>query len=335
MKMSSTPLADGYRAALATAGEPKDSDHADLSGDLAGDLSGDLAVHLSDAARDALERELAAICERAEQTWPGVALTRVEFVGYLAECGVPLQSQVQSDAGAESGAGTITDVYLAHACGRGDPAALAHLERHYLARVPGAVAHMKLPAATVDEVTQQVRDKLLVAGPGAQPKIAGYAGRGKLRGLIQLVAVRTAISLLRKHKREVYAEPDDFTALPAPLDDPELGYLKARYRREFRSAFADSVADLTARERNLLRLHLLRGVTLAALAEMYSVHKATVTRWLAKARATLFAGTRRRMRAQLSCDADEFESVMRLIQSRLDVSVQRLFATRDTDEPTG
>lgn len=261
------------------------------------------------------------ICARAEAAWPGIELARPDFVSYLAS------HQIALDGPDDGPRDALTDIYLAHACGLGEPTALAYLDRHYLARVPAAVGHMNLPAATVDEVAQQVRDKLLVARPGKPPKIAEYAGRGRLRGLVQLVAVRTAISLLRKHKREVPSAAEDLMAVPAPDDDPELGYLKARYRQQFRAAFAESVGDLSARERNLLRLHLLRGVTLAALADMYSVHRATVTRWLAKARESLFAGTRRRMRKQLSCDADEFESVMRLIQSRLDVSVQRLFAT--------
>lgn len=316
MSIASTPLADAYCAGLAArasadtnaAGEPA-----------AGRIERD--AFASDSDRADLEQALQTACERAEKTWPGVGIARTEFVTYLATGAATLA------LGADGAPETVSEVYLAHACGRGDATALDHLERYYLARIPAAVSHMKLPAATVDEVTQQVRAKLLVPGPDGRAKIADYAGRGKLRGLVQLVAVRAAISLLRKHRREVHGGDDDLAAVPAPGDDPELGYLKARYRDQFRAAFAESVTDLSARERNLLRLHLLRGVTLAALAEMYSVHRATVTRWLAKARATLFASTRRRMRARLECDADEFDSVMRMIESRLDVSVQRLFAT--------
>lgn len=273
----------------------------------------------------ALERELVAVCERAEAAWPEVELAREVFVGELANSGV----------GLFSGTGVAEEVYLACACGRGQPTALAYLDKHFLSAIPACVAHMKLSAATVDEVTQLVREKLLVARDGGAPKIAAYAGRGKLRGLVQLVSVRTAISLLRKTKRHVSGGDDELLAVPAPHDDPELDYLKKRYRRVFREAFHDSVGDLTDRQRNLMRLHLLGGVTLDALATMYAVHRATVTRWLAKARQTLFSGTKRRMRRRLDVGDDEFESVMRLIESRLDVSVQRLFATRDgTVEPS-
>ena len=278
------------------------------------------------AERASLEQQLATLWQRAQDTWADVSIPVGLFLEQLAESGVDLAADIAPRA--------AEDIFLASACGLGDDTALRHLERHYLSVVPAALAHMKLPAAMVEEVAQLVRSKLLVAAPGERPKIAEYASRGKLRGLIQLVSVRTAISLLRKQKRESPASEDRLLQLPTPGDDPELGYLKARYRRDFREAFADSVQDLTPRERNLLRLHLLRGVTLHALASMYSVHRATVVRWLAKAREKLFSGTRKRMRKRLDVDADEFDSVMRLIQSRLDVSVQRLFATdADADEP--
>jgi hypothetical protein len=40
--------------------------------------------------------------------------------------------------------------------------------------------------------------------------------------------------------------------------DPELDYLKALYREDFRAAFAEALGDLASRERNLLRYHSLR-----------------------------------------------------------------------------
>ena len=143
--MSRTPLADVHCA------------HADAS-----------PAHSSDE-REALEAELQSACESAEAAWPGVNLPRALFVEQLAGS----VSDVRTRAGA------LEEVYLACACGLGERTALSFLEQRYLAHVPAAVGHMKLPAATVDEVTQHVRDKLLVAAPGKRPEIATYAGRGK------------------------------------------------------------------------------------------------------------------------------------------------------------
>lgn len=214
------------------------------------------------------------------------------------------------------------EVTLAQACARGDKQALATFERLYLAEVPAGLAHMKLDRAMIDDVIQEVRAKLLVAEEGAAPRILEYAGQGKLRGLCQVMAARAALTRLRGNKRTT--TDDDVAALAATDDDPELAFLKAHYRDAFKTAFTDAAGELDARDRNLLRLHHLGGVTLDQLAAMYGVHRATSVRWLADVRKRLLAGTRTRLRSNLSVSADELDSIMELIGSRLDASVRRL-----------
>ena len=75
----------------------------------------------------------------------------------------------------------------------------------------------------------------------------------------------------------------------------------------------------------------MRKVTLEALATMYGVHRATITRHLASARATLERETRREMGRTLSLPPSELDEVMALIRSRMDVSVDRLLATIDAE----
>lgn len=208
---------------------------------------------------------------------------------------------------------------LADGCARGDPEALATLERDYLAPARAGLAHMRLPAAALDDVMQLTREKLLVGDP---PRLCGYAGQGKLRGLVQVVATRAALDHVRAQARLV---PDDGAAdLAAIDDDPELAYLKAHYRDAWKTAFTEAAGALDARDRNLLRLHHLSGVTLDALAAMYGVHRATAVRWLADARAKLLSGTRTRLASALTVSTAELDSILELIDSRLDASVGRL-----------
>jgi RNA polymerase sigma-70 factor (ECF subfamily) len=215
------------------------------------------------------------------------------------------------------------ELALAQACARGDRAALATFERLYLADVPAGLAHMRLDRALVDDIVQEVRTKLLVAGDdGAAPRILEYAGQGKLRGLCQVMAARAALTRLRGTRRTT--SDDDVAALAAADDDPELAFLKAHYRDAFKTAFTAAAAELDARDRNLLRLHHLGGVTLDQLAAMYGVHRATAVRWLADVRKRLLAATRTRLRATLSVSGDELDSIMELIGSRLDARVRRL-----------
>jgi len=265
------------------------------------------------------DEALDAAIDAAAAALPDVPLDRAALAGAITE---KLAAAEPPPLGPE----LAIELHLALACARGDGAAIAHFERRYLDVVPLALASMKLPAATVEDVRAAVRDRLLLAEGDRRPRIVDYAGRGRLRGLVQVSAVRTAITLLRHADKELLVAGDDVAArLATPEHDAELALIKEQYRAAFAAAFADAARELDARDRNLLRLHHLGGVTLEQLAAMYGVHRATAVRWLAAARERLLAGTRSRMRAHLT--DTELDEVMDLIQSRLDVSVRRLLSS--------
>ena len=229
------------------------------------------------------------------------------------------------DALPSKNAERAAELALGMACAQGDPTALMILERTYLSALPRAIGHMKLDADTVDEVVQEVRRKLLVGDP---PKIGEYAGKGSLRGLLKVTATRTAISLLRKTGR---VGPGDEPIVDASQShDLEASFLKREYRGVFCDAFEAAIRGLDRHERNLLRLHFLGKVTLEQLAKMYGVHRATIVRRIAAVRESLEKETRGKMRDALKLDARELDSVMELIRSRLDVSVERMLHTLET-----
>lgn len=259
------------------------------------------------------------LCDAAAAAWPDVAVDRADLLRAI-------EAKLAGDDPPPLAPDLAIELHLALACARGDAAAIGHFDRRYLDVVTPALAHMKLPAATIEDVRSAVRDKLLLADGERPPRILDYAGRGKLRGLIHVSAGRTAISILRQTDKELPIAGDDVAArLASPEHDAELALIKEQYRAAFATAFADAARSLDRRDRNLLRLHFLGGVTLEQLAAMYGVHRATVVRWLAAARERVFEGTRKRMGATIG--HDELDEVMDLIQSRLDVSVRRLLAS--------
>jgi RNA polymerase sigma-70 factor (ECF subfamily) len=266
-----------------------------------------------------LEATLGALVDAAARAWPMLAIDRPALARVLAERIAP--------ARLADGEPAAIELALARACADGHPAALAALERDYFAGVPAGLAHMRLPAAVIDDVLQLTRTRLLVAEPGATPRILDYAGQGRLRGLVQVVAARAALDHARGKAR--FASDDGLADLAAVADDPELQYLKAHYREAWKAAFTAAAGELDARDRNLLRLHHLAGVTLEQLAAIYNVHRATVVRWLGDVRRRLLAGTRTRLGATLAVSSDELDSILALIGSRLEASVGRLL----TDEP--
>jgi RNA polymerase sigma-70 factor (ECF subfamily) len=261
--------------------------------------------------------------ETAARAWPDLRLSPEGFAAYL-------QARAEPPAG-EAG---LAELYLAFGCSQGDATALALFDARYLDVVPMALAHMHLSAHDVDEVRQLVRGKLLVAEPGQATKLDAYAGRGQLRGLIQVVAVRAAISLLRGDRRH-RGGGGDLGDLPSPAEDPELRFLKEQYREAFKRCFERALGELSSRDRNFLRLHHFGGLTVEQVGAVYGVHRATATRWLAKIREQLLGDTRRHLGETLSAPSGEIDGIMELIQSRLDVSVQRLLDSREEDGGVG
>jgi RNA polymerase sigma-70 factor (ECF subfamily) len=219
------------------------------------------------------------------------------------------------------------DLRLAAGCAAGDARALELFHTRFGPAIRHAVRGVVSPALA-DEVTQRVLAKLFVAEPEGTPAITSYNGSAKLSTWVQVVARRMACNAVRsEHKHRVDAPREvELILRHAPIDHELVGD-KRRYRATFKLAFEAAFAALSARERNLLRYECIDGLTLDAIARMHGVSVATIARWRARCRARLFRLTRDHFRAQASIAADEFPSVMKLIESQLDISLSRLFAT--------
>lgn len=266
----------------------------------------------------ALRAELDAALDAARAAWPDIDVEPAEFAAYLA-------ARVPPDT-AVSGALArlrVTDLYLACACARGQPAALAAFERTCMPTIDQALALMRMPPPLIDEVKQILRRLLLVAD-GRPPRIAEFSGRGDLRGWVRVTGAREALRLLERHRREVPLEAGVLERDVPVGQDPELAYLKELYRGEFKAAFAEAMTRLSDRQKNLLGHHYLDGLTLDQVAALYRVHRATVARWLAAARAELLKHTRKALAGRLRIEPAEMDSIIRLIGSRLDLTLPPL-----------
>src|SRR5207302_1874635 len=112
--------------------------------------------------------------------------------------------------------------------------------------------------AFLDDVKQVVLTHLFVATGAAPPKIVEYRGRAPLGAWLRTVAVRTALNMRRNKGEKEHAEIDDERLGVAT--DPELGYLRARYKEDLETSIAAAIQKLEPRERTLLRLHLIDGL---------------------------------------------------------------------------
>ena len=104
-----------------------------------------------------------------------------------------------------------------------------------------------------------------------------------------------------------------------PWADHEISLFKQIYREPVSQAFATACAALDAQDRALLRLHYVDGVTTAKLATMFGISRATLIRRLAAARESLIESVKAALRAASGVADQDFESVLRLVKSQIDL----------------
>ena len=247
------------------------------------------------------------------------------FLAYLAE-------RMPEDAPVAEALTTVraADLRLAWACAAEHPGA-AQTFRAELQGAAAAAAARAVSGDLVDEVVQETMTKLLVRNGDTPPTIAKYSGRGRLSKWVQTVALRVARTRTRKRSEEPADNVEILADRMLEVGDPELEAIKRTYRAQFKLAFRAALDGLSPRQRNLLRLELIDRATIDSIAKIHGVHPATISRWRADTRTRLLKDTRRAFERDLKVGRDEFHSIMRLIQSQLDVSLPRLLLEDESE----
>jgi RNA polymerase sigma-70 factor len=272
----------------------------------------------------AVETQLHGAWEAGRAPWPGVDLPADAFVRHLAER-LP-RDGVASPLALLLGQLALSDFYLACACVRGVPEAVEMLERHYLARLPALMGHLKVPGLVLDDVLQWVRIHLLMGTTGAGPQLAEYTGRGGLLSWIRVIATRGAL----RQGAPLRTTPTEnvivaLEALPAEEPSVDLELFKRRYSREFRQAMYESFAALSSEQRYHLRLHFVERLSTTEMGALFRVNQSTVSRWLKSARRAVYEETKRRLRERLGLSSREFTSLVAAIESQVDLSLSQVF----------
>ena len=258
---------------------------------------------------------------RGKEAWPDIEVGENAFLEHARGLWNASSSADAQDQSAPSGPAVHgPDLYLALAAHGGDPVAIRELERLLGPLVDAAVMRLKV-GLNAQEARQIVRERLLLGGAKGGGTLAEYAGRGRLQSWLRVVVVRAILNRAAP-PRELAFTGDVLERLLGVGGDVELGYMKRLYREEFRAAFAEALASLEARHKNLIRLAFVEGLTIDTLGTFYGVHRATVARWIAQAERVLFDAIRVRFRERLGVDEDEYASILRLVKSRLDVTFE-------------
>lgn len=250
--------------------------------------------------------------EEGARAHPEIALGFAEFCAFAEPRAEALGGRIPFPA----------DLYLACACLSGLAPAVKAFQTRYLAQTAAYLRGLARSRDFVDEVQQTLAVRLLVGEEGHRPRLAEYSGRGSLEGWVRMAAARLAIDMTRGEGR-----PEELSeAVESRLveDDADLRLIKHTYRAPFRAAFGDAIAALPRDLRALLRLHYVEAVSLPDLARMQNTSRSTIIRRLADAREALLGAMQAALRSRVTVGSDEFESLLRMMRSQLEMSVERL-----------
>jgi RNA polymerase sigma-70 factor (ECF subfamily) len=223
----------------------------------------------------------------------------------------------------------LEDLALALAGALGEPNAVAEIERTIIEPLPRTLSRLRPTPELVDELRQELREKLFVGPTGGTPKLLEYKGRGPLGAWARVIALRAAYDHARssqnpesksKNKKE---SEDALDGLIAAGDDPELAELRRRYSAELRDAFRAAAGRLDAEERAVLRSQAIDNMTIDQIGALYQVHRATAARWVQQAKASLLSALREELAKRLGESHDACDSVVALVRSRIDLSLER------------
>lgn len=263
------------------------------------------------AGIDEVARAEAAIL-RARQRWPGVGGSVDDLLGHIRRLGTRCGDLERFG----------DELHLACACLHRDEVALRILDRDYVARVPSSLSRLGPEPDFIDEVNQLLRHRLLVV---PEPRLATYAATGPLLAWLRVVAMRVALSLRRSATPAASELRADHIIEQSFAEARDL----PRYRDALDAAIRRVFAQLSLRERNLLRLHYLDGLSLERLAGLYGAHRATVARWLAELRRRLLEEVEKEVRGRLRLSPSEFRSVLGMVRSHLYASIGPLLGAAE------
>ncbi len=263
--------------------------------------------------REVLARHRAA----ARAAWP-------QLVVDDAELGRELARRLGGATPAQLASCRASDVYLAIAASRGDASAIAQVKQVIDREVDMTAAKTGASPEQVADVKSEIA-RIVLVDEGQRPAaLRDFAGRAELKSYVCVIATRELIRTVQRGRREQPVEDDRLFAMLSNLDDPEMNALRARYHDSVTTGLRSALGRLGERERALLRYQLVDGWNVDRVGALYGVHRATAARWIAGARDALGTLLRDEVSRTLAIPVAEVDSIVRLVQSRIDVSLARM-----------
>lgn len=256
------------------------------------------------------ERGIREVYDAAQRLYPELSLSFEAFLEHCEALQVLEEPAVLSRHGA--------DLFLSAAAALADPEAVANIERTLLPVAAEAIARVRDDSEFVEEAQRGLRQLLLHS---ERPKIMEYSARSSLLAWIKVVATRYALNRLSS-RESALARKDELTdRLVKQYFRGDTLLMSGKHAELFQRAFSGAVSGLDARDRNVLRMHLVGNCSPDQIGRAYSVHRATAAGWLKSTKKHLVERVSSELREREAALSDEeFESLSRLVRSQLDLT---------------
>jgi len=232
--------------------------------------------------------------------WPNLEIDPPDIFRHVELLGV----------GSEELAQYGTHLCLAVACARGGSHAVRILERDFMGAARVALCKLRASSDLAEEALQVLRERLLV---GSKPRIGTYTGRGPLPGWLSRAAINVGFNLMQSERALSRRTLPEHAWSDEPKDHAPA------YQAVAQKAFDASVAELTARERELLR-EQARGQSIDVLAKRLGLHRATIARKLVALRERLSHDVRQRFRTHFGMTTSEARIVLARVALEIDTT---------------
>lgn len=264
---------------------------------------------------------LVELHQQGLDAWPAIDVSLARLSQHIEAVAPP---DLSLDALAKLSGEGLT---LAAACLDQQPAAVSIFESVYLAPLSRVLARLEGGAEIADDVLQRLRAQFFAPASGRSSFFA-YSGAGALAVWLKVVAVREAQKLRRGAVQTNTVSDESLSVMPTPEADPELRFMKLQHRAHFKVCFQEALAQLGKREKSVLRMSLVEGLSIDDIGKVYDVHRATAARWLTSAREQLVRDCRVKLAGRLGVSEPELDELMGNVQSNLSISLGQLSISR-------
>jgi RNA polymerase sigma-70 factor (ECF subfamily) len=223
------------------------------------------------------------------------------------------------------------DLCMAAACAKGDDAAWEDFFRDYRSYMVSVARTMTQDPGAAEQLADSTFAELYglrESGGSRVSKFSFYSGRGSLRGWLRAVVFQLSADHHRQSSRLVQTEePEDMDRIAHAAEKPErrtttdLEYVRDRYREAVVASLRRAIEDLESRERLLLAYYYYDEMTLREIGNLFSVHEATISRWLAKVQKRVRKLVEKGLAREHGFNRREVAEAIELAAEQMDIAV--------------